>query len=199
MKKILLLLFVILSTTVFSQNKDKTILGCFVLGVDSFPNTLNNINISEYDVYEAVDYVGNLKKVVVNNFRYKGSDCRLILLFINNKLYGVRYYPSPFNFTYNLRELKQQYNNGEIIDNEYYREYMYLSKKMNRYDNRLRSYVKYLDTHFNKMQIMGSCNSIGKYFNSHITIEFDIDGNYDESFIHYSTELMGKYPQFKNF
>ena len=50
------------------------------------------------------------------------------------------------------------------------------------------------------MQTMGDDEDwMGEYFNSDIQIEFDVDGNYDESFVHYSTVLLKKYPQYKNF
>lgn len=200
MKKILLILLVILSGTVFAQNlKDKTVLGHFVLGVDSFDNVLVRNNIAEYNVYEVVD-VANIKKITLNEYRYNGSNCRIILLFVNDLLYGLRYYPAPFNYTYELKELKLQFANNQIDDREYYRKFISLSNQMHRYDNKLKDYKKYLDTRFNRMQTMGDDEDwMGEYFNSDIQIEFDVDGNYDESFVHYSTVLLKKYPQYKNF
>lgn len=63
MKKLVLILFVFIFTSSFSQSiKDKTVLGRFALGVDSFKTCMSQNNISEFQVYEVTDDVANIKK-----------------------------------------------------------------------------------------------------------------------------------------
>lgn len=136
----------------------------------------------------------------MNESRYNGANCRIVLLFVNDLLYGVRYYPSPFNYTQELKSLKEKYASAEIDGREFWKEFNSLSKEMNRYDNKLKAYKSYLDKRFNVMQTMGDSDEwLQDYFNSDIEITFDVDGNYDESFVHYSTKMVKQYPQYINF
>jgi hypothetical protein len=201
MKKIFLILFVLVFSNAFSQSiKDKTVLGNFVLGVDSFKTCMDDNNISAFQVYEVTDEVADIKKVTLNEARYNGANCRIILLFVNDLLYGVRYYPSPVNYTQEMKNLKQSYANAEIDGKEFWKEFNLLNNEMYRYDKKLKAYKSYLDKRFNIMQTMGDNEEwLQDYFNSDIEITFDVDGNFDESFVHYSTKLAKQYPQYKNF
>ena len=62
-----------------------------------------------------------------------------------------------------------------------------------RTDKRIVKYMTFLDTkyntYFNKQA----------WFNQFVEIEYDVDGNEDESFVHYDSGLLKKYPQYKDF
>jgi len=61
-------------------------------------------------------------------------------------------------------------------------------------DKNFYKYRKYLSTEYNIM----SKNIEKSWFNKYIEVDYDMDGNYDESFIHYYIPLLNKYPQYKN-
>lgn len=60
-------------------------------------------------------------------------------------------------------------------------------------DRAFQRYVKYLNTEFN---ILGYVRQ--SWFNEVVEINYEIDGNYNESFVHYYIPLLKKYPQYKN-
>lgn len=60
-------------------------------------------------------------------------------------------------------------------------------------DKAFQRYIKYLNTEFN---ILGYVKQ--KWDNESIEIIYEIDGEFQESFVHYYLPLLKKYPQYKN-
>lgn len=90
MKKILLILLILISNTLYSSEMIYRVLDVFVLG-DSIENVLPLIKVDS--LITQYDNDNKLDKVVVNDFYFNKNSVKVVLLFVNNRLYGVRYYP----------------------------------------------------------------------------------------------------------
>lgn len=75
-----------------------------------------------------------------------------------------------------------------LVDNT-----LYSVRYYPRTDKRIEKYMTFLDTKYN------TYFSKQIWFNQFIEIEYDVDGNENESFIHYDSGLLKKYPQYKDF
>ena len=92
MKKILLLIvFTVLVSTGFSQVHagDKTVLGKFILGYDS-RESLKKKDIDINDANSTSFEKGHVVIAVLDEYTYRKF---ITLVFIDNTLYSVRYYP----------------------------------------------------------------------------------------------------------
>jgi hypothetical protein len=154
MKNLLFLFVMLLSLNSFSQKdaKDKTVLNKFILGYDSEKTLKEKCDITELSYHE---FDGNVTKITLNEHIYKQRSVKVILLLVNDNLYGVRFYPKN--------------------------------------DKMLVKYEEYLDTNFE------SKFTKQEWHNNYIQIDYEMDGNYDESFVHYDIALLKKYPQYKDF
>ena len=90
MKKILLILLILISNTLYSSELIYKVLDAFVLG-DSIENVLPLIKVDS--LLTQFDNDNKLDKIVVNNFYFNKNYVKIVLLFVNDRLYGVRYYP----------------------------------------------------------------------------------------------------------
>lgn len=95
-----------------------------------------------------------------DNFRYKSNHCKIVLLLVDNKLYGVRYYP--------------------LSDRSYDK------------------YINFLNKNYN---ICSKHNDNDYWFNSDIEIHYEmiVRAEWLDSFVLYDSELLKKYPQYRNF
>jgi hypothetical protein len=78
-----------------------------------------------------------------------------------------------------------------FVDNSLYSVRYYVST-----ENQYQRYKKKLYKTYNVLHYQGEYS----WFNKHITIEYDMGGDNElESFVHYDTKLLEKYPQYKDF
>lgn len=164
MKNIILSILLFCSVSLYSkESKERLVLDKFELGLDDFNSIKNKIKTNELNIwqYENQDII----KLTYNNYYYKLGYCKLgycklVLLLVDNKLYGVRY--STLN------------------------------------DRSYDKYIKYLNKEYNICSRNGDSDF---WFNSDIEIYYELipKGEWLDSFVHYDSELLKKYPQYKNF
>lgn len=90
MKKLLVILFILVSNTLCANDIAYKVLDVFILG-DSIQNVLPLVKVDS--LITQYDNDNKLDKVIVNNFYFNKNSVKIVLLFVNNRLYGVRYYP----------------------------------------------------------------------------------------------------------
>ncbi len=124
MKKILLLLVLAFTfATGYSQvdAKQKTVLGKFILGYDSMESLkLKDVDVNESNSTEFDN--GHVVVAVLDEYTYKKF---IFLVFIDNTLYSVRYYPLKdsrvekyFDFldkNYQIDFMIQQWSNNYVL------------------------------------------------------------------------------------
>jgi hypothetical protein len=154
MKTLLMLFCLLFSLNSFSQKdaKAKTVLNKFILGYDNEKTLKEKVDMNELNYYS---FDNDVTRITLNEYVYKQRTIKVVLLLIDNNLYGVRYYPKN--------------------------------------DKMLFKYQDYLDKNFESKFIKQ------EWHNNYIQVNYDIDGNYNESFVHYDIELLKKYPQYKDF
>lgn len=165
MKNLLVILIMLLSFNSFSQIdiKAKTVLSKFILGFDTEKTLKEKIDMNGLNSYD-FDDVNKITRITLDEYFYKQRAVKVVLLLVNNDLYGVKYYPKN--------------------------------------ENTYQKYLNLLDKNYNRLNVQGS--DYESWFNSYIEIFYeldptDINGNFDEYFIHYDSELLKKYPQYKTF
>lgn len=158
MRNIILFILLLCSTSLFSKEvKDRLVLDKFELGLDDFNSIKNKVPTTELDIYQFKD---NVMRLSYDNFRYKSNHCKIVLLLVDNKLYGVRYYP--------------------LSDRSYDK------------------YINFLNKNYN---ICSKHNDNDYWFNSDIEIHYEmiVRAEWLDSFVLYDSELLKKYPQYRNF
>jgi hypothetical protein len=145
MKKFILALIVLLfSTTVFSQvgANSKTVLKYFILGYDSKESLIKKgVDINDANT---TDYPDNVTIVRLDEYSFKKD---VVLLFVDNTLYSVRYYVYNDNqYQRYLNILYKKYNvlhfNGEY---SWFNEYINIEYEIGD-DNERESFI-----HFDKI------------------------------------------------
>jgi len=94
MKKLLIVLFVfVVSISASAQSYGKSkVLNRFYVGFDNekkIKDDLNYNDLQEYSLFNKAD----LKLIRFNGYMYKNQACNIVLLLVDDVLYGVQYYP----------------------------------------------------------------------------------------------------------
>lgn len=156
----ILLITMIMLTLGFMEKlkaQDVKILNKFELGKDSLESLVKKIDIDELNLNTEFDGNNEYDVIRYDFYKYNKERVRIVLLLVNNRLYGVRFYPK---------------DNDDYVNR--YRQYLNVTYK---------KYPKDDDT----------------WLSSKVMVHREIDGNFDESFVHYDVKLLVKYPQYKDF
>lgn len=104
MKNVFLLMFIFFSVNLYSQ---ETIFNKFVLGVDSIESISKKIDIN-YELNVDTEYDGVVETDKITYYQvYNG---KFVLLLIDNKLFGVKFYPDNDKLFYkHLKLLNKRY------------------------------------------------------------------------------------------
>jgi hypothetical protein len=114
MKNVLFLVFIFISVNVYSQEK---IFNKFVLGVDSIESISNKIDIN-FELNVDTEYDGKVETDKITYYQvYNG---RFVLLLINNKLFGVKFYPDNDKIYYKHLKLLNSKYETKMIDKAWY-------------------------------------------------------------------------------
>lgn len=135
--------------------QDVKILNKFELGKDSLETLVKKIDIDELNLYTEFDGNNEYDIIRYDFYKYNKDRVKIVLFLVNNRLYGVRYYPKD-----------------DINAVNWYRQYLGTVYK---------KYPKDDDT----------------WVSPKVMIHREIDGNFDESFVHYDVKLLVKYPQYR--
>lgn len=135
--------------------QDVKIMGKFELGKDSLETLVKKIDIDELNLYTEFDGNNEYDIIRYDYYKYNRDRVKIVLFLVNNKLYGVRYYPKD-----------------NVISVTQYRQYLNVFYK---------KYPKDDDT----------------WMTPNVVVHREIDGNYEESFVHYDAKLLTKYPQYR--
>lgn len=149
------ILFLLLGLVDNARAQDTKILGKFELGKDSLESLVKKIDIDELNLYTEFDGNNEYDVVRYDFYKYNKERVKIVLFLVNNKLYGVRYYPKDDQKSVNS-----------------YRQYLGVAYK---------KYPKDDDT----------------WVSPSVMVHREIDGNYDESFVHYDVKLLVKHPQYR--
>lgn len=143
MKKILLFILLIVSTSFFSQNNQKAILyNNFTLGIDKYKEIQDKVGFSDFDSYFEYDGKKEVAIITCVDYFYRLREAKLTFKFVDDVLYSVMYYPEGKNQTkeknlhryflelnrkYKVRHTNQEWYNDFItikyINNEYFIHY----------------------------------------------------------------------------
>lgn len=135
--------------------QDVKILNKFDLGKDSLETLVKKIDIDELNLYTEFDGINEYDIIRYDFYKYNKERVKIILFLVNNKLYGVRFYPKD-----NVNSINQ------------YRQYL---------SSVYKKYPKDDDT----------------WVTPKVVVHREIDGNFEESFVHYDAKLIIKYPQYR--
>ena len=160
MKKNLMLFVIIFLCVgnVFSQFdiKSRTVLNKFVLGYDNEKTLSQKVEFDELSVYTDYDGKCEVTKITLTEYMYKLNAVKVVLLLVDDNLYGVRFYPKN-------------------------------DKMVMKYESILNSTI--YNSYFTKKE----------WFNKYVIIYYNIDGNFEESYVHYDVNLLRKFPQYMDF
>lgn len=96
-KTLILLVFLLFTILAFGQHySESKVLNKFYIGFDTEKNVKKDLNYDELQEYNFSD-VDNLKLIRLNGYIYKNQSCDIVMLFVNDILYGIQYYPKKDN------------------------------------------------------------------------------------------------------
>ena len=129
MKKILLFILLIISTSTFSQNQKAILYNNFTLGIDKYEDIQNKVGFSDFDSYFEYDGKAEVAVITCVDYFYRLRDAKLTFKFVDDVLYSVSYFPEGKNQTkqknldryflelnqkYKIRYTKQEWYNDFI-------------------------------------------------------------------------------------
>ena len=106
MKKLIYLLLFAIPLMSFEQTKPQKVL------INNVQKSYNDsllevtaVNLSQYDFNVSYDFVEGKKitELLINNYRYGNTNGLLVMLYTENKLFGLKYFPvkgKPLYWTY---------------------------------------------------------------------------------------------------
>lgn len=191
MKKLLLfLLFFLLILTLSAQDNQRTVLYNYNLGVDTYQSIQDKVNFSDFDSYFEYDGKAEVAVITCFDYFYRLKDAKLTFKFVNDVLYSVRYYPHVLNYNNEIKLLQSQLLKNEISEKEYYKSIFKLKQKDQTSDENLSKYITILNTKY-KIRYYNQ-----EWYNDNVIIRYELIDN-EESFIHYDSKLLKKYPDYE--
>lgn len=140
---LLILVAFILEGYESQNNKDRTVLNNFILGIDNSSTITKKIQIDELNVEFEYDGVAEVTKITTDQYLYKGTICKISLLLVDDNLYAVQYYPKNDKKIENYRKmLWTKYNVLDQSQNHFWFN-SYIEVKYNEDGNNEASFIHY--------------------------------------------------------
>ena len=102
------------------QIKSRTVLDKFILGLDTYESLNNKILIPNLEIY-GLDH-DTVKAISIKNKSIKKYIGNVLLVLVNDTLYGVKYYPDDRNVEKYYNHLNDYYESDSI--DEWHNEYI---------------------------------------------------------------------------
>lgn len=100
-------MLIVLTSYSITSSKPTKVLGKFVLNQDGMQRLNELLKLDELNVYEFCGYNDHIKRIIVNDHIYMGKRCKIVLLLVNDVLYGVQYYPSDKDYYRYVKRLNR--------------------------------------------------------------------------------------------
>jgi len=107
----IVLLFVVMVANSQAYYESK-VLNLYFVGFDSMEQIKEKSNFDELNVYSDELNGNHIDRITLNNQIYKNRSCKIVMLLVNNTLYGVQYYP--------LKD-RTYYMYIKVLDNKYHK------------------------------------------------------------------------------